>query len=195
MKAVTATEFGGVDSLRIESAPKTEPAADEVLVRVRASGGGGHIAVQLARWNDAHVIGTASGPNAEFVNGTGVDEHVNYKEERFEDVVDTVNVVVVDAVGGDALRRSLEVLRPGGYVAKLPCPLTGEETTLFDEHGSDGSYPVVGWKPEQLRTLSRLIDAGIVDRSRRPRVPAGRGEGGTRTEPVTPRQGKIVLEL
>ncbi|ODR83057.1 hypothetical protein BG842_17175 [Haladaptatus sp. W1] len=49
------------------------------------------------------------------------------------------------------------------FSLKLPGPLTEEVTALIDEHRSDGSYSILGWKPEQLRTLSRLIDTGIVD--------------------------------
>jgi len=132
-----------------------------VLVHA-AAGGVGHVAVQFAGWIGARVAGTASGANREYLTRLGVDEVVNYETERFEAVVDPVDLVI-DAVGGDTLERSLDVLQPGGRIAKLPGPLTTAESRAIEAHGSTGAYPVVQWKPEQLRTIGRLVADGTVD--------------------------------
>jgi NADPH:quinone reductase-like Zn-dependent oxidoreductase len=132
-----------------------------VLVHA-AAGGVGHVAVQLANWVGATTVGTASAANRAYLDDLGLDEFVNYRQERFEAVVDDCDVVL-DLVGGDTLERSVDVLRPGGYLAKLPGPLTDAERALLADADADGSYPVVRWRPEQLRTLSALLEAGALD--------------------------------
>src|SRR5205807_2447316 len=52
-----------------------------------AAGGVGSVAVQLAKWKGAHVIGTASGQNHAFLRELGVEEPIDYEKTRFEDVV------------------------------------------------------------------------------------------------------------
>jgi NADPH:quinone reductase-like Zn-dependent oxidoreductase len=127
-----------------------------------AAGGVGHVAVQLANWLGATTIGTASASNQSYLEGLGLDEFVNYRDVRFEEVVDDCDVVL-DLVGGETFERSVGVLRSGGYLAKLPGPLTERERALLDDAGLDGSYPVVQWRPEQLRTLSVLLETGALD--------------------------------
>lgn len=88
-----------------------------------AAGGVGTFAVQFAKWKGAYVIGTASAKNAEFLKSIGADEVIDYKNQRFEDLVGNLDVVL-DTVGGDTFDRSWEVLKPGGFlvttVANIP---------------------------------------------------------------------------
>jgi NADPH:quinone reductase-like Zn-dependent oxidoreductase len=88
-----------------------------------AAGGVGTFAVQFAKWKDAYVIGTASEKNAEFLKNIGADEVIDYKNQRFEDLVSNMDVVL-DTVGGDTFERSWGVLKPGGFlvttVASIP---------------------------------------------------------------------------
>jgi NADPH:quinone reductase-like Zn-dependent oxidoreductase len=127
-----------------------------------AAGGVGHVAVQFANWIGATTIGTASASNRSYLKALGLDEFVNYRDVRFEEVGDECDVVL-DLVGGETFERSVRVLRPGGYFAKLPGPLTDRERALLDDADLDGSYPVVQWRPEQLRTLSVLLETGGLD--------------------------------
>ena len=50
---------------------------------------------------------------------SGVDEAVDYRSQKFEDVVEPVDVVY-DLIGGDVAERSLDVLRPDGIQISLP---------------------------------------------------------------------------
>lgn len=88
-----------------------------------AAGGVGTFAVQFARWKGAHVIGTASSKNAEFLKSIGSDEVIDYRNQRFEEIVNNLDVVL-DTIGGDTFERSWEVLKPGGFlvstVASIP---------------------------------------------------------------------------
>jgi NADPH:quinone reductase-like Zn-dependent oxidoreductase len=89
-----------------------------VLVHA-ASGGVGHLAVQIAKALGAHVIGTASAANHPVLTELGADELVDYRTTRFEDVVGTVDVVL-DLVGGETGLRSIPVLGEGGLLISVP---------------------------------------------------------------------------
>lgn len=88
-----------------------------------AAGGVGTFAVQFAKWKGAYVVGTASSENAQFLKSIGADEIIDYKNQRFEDVVSKLDVVL-DTIGGDTFERSWGVLKPGGFlvttVASIP---------------------------------------------------------------------------
>lgn len=92
-------------------------AGDHVLIHA-ASGGVGHFAVQIAKHFGAQVIATSSAKNKDFVLSLGADEHVDYQTQPFEKVVHDMDIVL-DAVGGDHIDRSLEVLKPGGILISI----------------------------------------------------------------------------
>jgi NADPH:quinone reductase-like Zn-dependent oxidoreductase len=86
-----------------------------------ASGGVGHYAVQFAKYFGAYVIGIASGSNRDFVLGLGADEFIDYKTQKFEELVTDADIVH-DAVWNDDdkhLERSLNALKPGGTLLSL----------------------------------------------------------------------------
>jgi NADPH:quinone reductase-like Zn-dependent oxidoreductase len=88
-----------------------------------AAGGVGTFAVQFAKWKGAYVIGTASSKNAELLKNIGCDEIIDYRNQRFEEIVSNLDVVL-DTIGGDTFERSWGVLKPGGFlvstVASIP---------------------------------------------------------------------------
>jgi hypothetical protein len=80
-----------------------------VLVHAGA-GGVGHFAVQLAKAKGARVIATASKANHEFLTTIGASEVIDYKAQRFEELVRDVDLVL-DPIG--ALLRRPEEGRDG----------------------------------------------------------------------------------
>ncbi len=86
-----------------------------------AAGGVGNYAVQLARWKGAHVIGTASQDNLEFVRSLGAETVIDYDATPFEHVVHEVDVVV-DPVGGETQDRSWPLIKPGGMLVAIGHP-------------------------------------------------------------------------
>src|SRR5215471_7368220 len=62
-------------------------ASGQRILITGASGAVGSMAVQLAKVKGAHVIGTGSGRNEEFVRGLGADEFIDYKRAKFEEEV------------------------------------------------------------------------------------------------------------
>src|SRR4051794_14754430 len=86
--------------------------ADQRVLIHGAAGSVGGFAVQLARSAGAHVSGTTSAANLDFLLELGAHEVVD-SATRFEDAVEPVDLVF-DTVGGERLRRSVAVLRDGG---------------------------------------------------------------------------------
>lgn len=139
-------------------------AGQRVLVHA-AAGGVGHIAVQLAANTGAHVIGTASGYNEAYLRELGVDRFVNYRQARFEAEIGDVDIVL-DAVGGDVLERSVEVVKPGGVVITLPEPPAEPTVERCNRnHDVDVRFfdVVLDSKPVTLRRVATHAESGVVE--------------------------------
>ena len=128
-----------------------------VLVHA-AAGGVGHLAVQLAKWRGAYVIGTSSAQSIPFLEELGCDEQVDYESGPFEDVIDRVDVII-DGLGGAIAGRSLDVLAPGGIVVSLP---GGVDEKAASRRGLRATGMLVHPDEEQLGHLTRLVAAGVV---------------------------------
>jgi NADPH:quinone reductase-like Zn-dependent oxidoreductase len=83
-----------------------------------AAGGFGMLAVQMAKWAGAYVIGTSSTHNVSFVYSLGADQVIDYTKELFEEQISEVDLVI-DTVGGETLERSMEVVKKGGKLVSI----------------------------------------------------------------------------
>ncbi|HTI71776.1 MAG TPA: NADP-dependent oxidoreductase [Candidatus Limnocylindria bacterium] len=120
------------------------------------AGAVGSLAVQLARWKGAHVIATAGSSHVDYVRSLGADEVIDYRTTRFERVARDMNVVF-DTVGGETLKKSLEILRPAGRIVTVAT--TSESTT--DQRIRD-AFLLVRADGAQLAELANLIDRGVL---------------------------------
>ena len=126
-------------------------AGQRVLVH-GAAGGVGLFAVQLARWKGAHVIGTASAGNLEFVRSLGAEQAIDYNAAPFETVVHDLDVVV-DTVGGDYTERSYKVLHPDGIYVTIAGRLAPEAGKAQGIRAMNGARP----STEKLIQISELL--------------------------------------
>ena len=165
-----------------------------VLVHA-AAGGVGHVAVQLAASAGARVVGTASARNEAFVRDLGVDEFVDYRNQRFEDAV-TDAALVLDTVGGDTLERSIDALADGGRIVTLPEPPSERlvETARRERNATVRWFSV---EPDAatLAALRALVDDGVV----RPTIsdvrPLSEAAAAHRESERGHVRGKLVLEI
>ncbi|HTC53779.1 MAG TPA: NADP-dependent oxidoreductase [Steroidobacteraceae bacterium] len=132
-------------------------AGQRVLIH-GGSGGVGHFAIQFAKAKDAHVITTVSAANIDFVRRLGADEVIDYQAQRFEDVVDEVDVVF-DLVGGDIQQRSWQVLKKGGVLVST---LNEPSQDQAAARGARGLRYTVTESGADLAEIGVLIDAGRV---------------------------------
>jgi NADPH:quinone reductase-like Zn-dependent oxidoreductase len=132
-------------------------AGQTVLIHA-AAGGVGQFAVQLAKWRGAHVIGTCSTANLDFVKSLGADRVIDYTTTAFEDVVKEVDLVV-DAVGGYTEDRSWSVLKRGGILVSLTQPPSQENA---QKYGVTAKFNTKFPTYENLRTIAQLIADGAI---------------------------------
>lgn len=126
------------------------------------AGGVGHLAVQLAAYFGAEVIATCSTRNVSFVRELGAARVIDYTQQRFEEEVSGVDVVI-DLIGDadDATgTRSLQAMRPGGLLINAP---TGSWPTVIDDAAAAGMR-ATGYKvapsAATLAVMTRMIEAG-----------------------------------
>jgi NADPH:quinone reductase-like Zn-dependent oxidoreductase len=165
-------------------------AGQRVLIHA-AAGGVGHIAVQLAKWKGAHVIGTASVKNHAFLRKLGVDQAVDYDTERFDEVVQPVDVIL-DTIGGDTQARSWKVLKPGGILVSIASP---PDARVATDNGVRQAFVFTQPNAAQLAEIARLADAGKLKVTVETILPLSDATRGQELSERGHGRGKIVLRV
>lgn len=153
----------------------------KVLIHAGA-GGVGSIAIQLAKHLRATVATTASAANLEFVRGLGADTVIDYRSQDFEQILSGYDLVL-DSVGGENLKKSLRVLKPGGKAIGIvgpPDPAFAREAGLnpvlrvaiaalsagirrqAKKLGVSYEFLFMRASGDQLRQITALIDSGAL---------------------------------
>ncbi|HEY4596475.1 MAG TPA: NAD(P)-dependent alcohol dehydrogenase [Thermoanaerobaculia bacterium] len=145
---------------------KGELVAGETVVINGASGGVGHLAVQIGVTVGARVTGTASHGNLDFVRSLGAQEAIDYEEEDFAGRDDAWDVIF-DVAGTRSFQDCEPALSHGGgiYVTTEVGPrsfLNGLFTGLTGLFGQKkrARWITVRTKPEDLAFLARLAEQG-----------------------------------
>jgi NADPH:quinone reductase-like Zn-dependent oxidoreductase len=131
---------------------------ENVLIQA-AAGGVGHLAVQLAKIKGAFVAGTASGKNESFLKSIGVDQFIDYKNEKFEDVFKNPDAVL-DAMGGEVLYRSIKCVKPGGRVVCLPSSTKNDPKAieLARQNNVELIWPMMHPEGEEMQLIACLLE-------------------------------------
>jgi NADPH:quinone reductase-like Zn-dependent oxidoreductase len=132
-------------------------AGQRVLIQ-GASGGVGSFAVQFARWKGAHVIGTTSTANVDFVRSLGAETVVDYTSTPVEQVVHDVDLVL-DTVGAHTLESSVQAVKRGGTLVTIAGQPPEEKVKERGVHVALFSSRV---SSKLLQTFAQLIDEGQV---------------------------------
>lgn len=130
---------------------------DRVLVTA-AGGGVGHFAVQFAKYYGAYVIALASTNKKDFVLSLGADEFIDYKTQRFEEVVKNVDFVVDAVKQDDHILRSLEVLKKDGTLVSLWSELPTEQVEKAKQLGVNAIYNVVQSSGDDMQFVAGLLE-------------------------------------
>jgi NADPH:quinone reductase-like Zn-dependent oxidoreductase len=168
-----------------------ELAAGERVLIHGATGGVGQFATQLARQREAHVIATASADNLERARELGADEVIDYVATRFDEALDSVDLVF-DTVGGETLARSGAVLDRGGRLVTL---VEEPATDSLAARGITALYFVVEPNREQLIELGRLADAGRLDVTIDEVFPLEEARRAFERSMTAGKRGKVVLAV
>jgi NADPH:quinone reductase-like Zn-dependent oxidoreductase len=135
-------------------------AGQRVLIHA-AAGGVGHFAVQIARHTGAYVIGTASAENRDFVLGLGANECIDYKTQRFEEVVRDIDFVL-DTIGGEYIDRSLQVIKKGGTMVSIPSSANAGVQEKAKAKGIFGATMMVQSSGEDMQHIAMLLGDGTL---------------------------------
>jgi NADPH:quinone reductase-like Zn-dependent oxidoreductase len=157
-----------------------------------ASGSVGSLAVQFAKLKGAYVIGTASGSNADLVRGLGVDEFIDYRAKRFENVVRDVDVVF-DTVGGETQDRSWKVLKKGGVLVSIVQPPSDETAKA---HGVRGIFMREdATRKDELTEIADLVADGRIKVNVETILPLSEARQAQELSQTGHAKGKIVLTV
>ena len=120
------------------------------------AGGIGSISIQLANHLGAHVATTVSTDDTEFVKDLGASELVDYKTQKFEDVLPHDYDAVFDTVGGETYTRSFKILKRdrGVLVSMLEQPVQ----ELMDQFGVKAAFLFSQANRERLTKLAEWVD-------------------------------------
>jgi NADPH:quinone reductase-like Zn-dependent oxidoreductase len=168
-------------------------AKGQTVVIHGAGGAVGSMAVQLARWAGAEVIGTGRSHSRPLVMELGADRFValdaaDLAAEGLADQAGRADLVF-DTIGGDVLPGSAELLRPGGTLVTIKADAARPgradiRTVVFIQESSRA----------QLTELARLVDEGQL----RPQVgavyPLARAAEAYRAKAAGGLPGRIVLQ-
>jgi NADPH:quinone reductase-like Zn-dependent oxidoreductase len=146
------------------------------------SGGIGTFAIQLAKYLGAKVGTTTSTGNVGLVQRLGADEVIDYKKQKFEDVLHGYDVVL-GTIRGDGLEKSLRILKPESSVVSLIGPpdvafarargmnflmkfifglISGKIIRQARKRGAEYSFLFLHPDGRQLAELGKLLDAGHI---------------------------------
>jgi NADPH:quinone reductase-like Zn-dependent oxidoreductase len=132
---------------------------DRVLIHA-ASGGVGHLAVQIAKALGATVIGTGSPASHDWLRELGADEVLDYSAGPISEQLDPIGGkvdAVLDLAGGEALADAPQQVSGGRRIASVIDP----DTVL----GLGGTYVFVRPDRDNLIALAELVDSGSVNLS------------------------------
>ncbi len=129
----------------------------ERLLIQGAAGSVGMYALQFAKSAGVYVYGTDIPERADLVNQLGLDRYINPAQERVEDAVKDVDVVL-DLVGGPHVQESYNVLKRGGrYVSTLAMQMPQEEPErLGIKSYGFGAQP----SSEIMAKFADMVDSG-----------------------------------
>lgn len=195
------------DILQLEKGQK-------ILIQAGA-GGVGTFAIQLAKVMGATVATTASIAGTDLVKSLGADEIINYKTEKFEDMLKNYDAVF-DTLGGESLEKSFDILKDGGKIVSvsgLPNARFAKEygsgffktllfslatkklTALEKKHNVQYTFLFMEPSGEQLRILANYIETGkikpVIDKV----FPFGDAQKAMEYAESGRAKGKIILKI
>jgi NADPH:quinone reductase-like Zn-dependent oxidoreductase len=188
-------------------------AGQRVLIHAGA-GGVGTVAIQLAKHLGAEVSTTCSAGNVELVTSLGANRAIDYRAERFEEVLTGLDLVL-ESLGGDSYWRSLKVLRRGGVlttintglpaavkrygaylgVAAVALRLGGAKLASRIRYGVKTSVVVRAPSGDNLARIGALVDQGAIRPVVAEIMPLERIADAHRANESGRTRGKIVISL
>ncbi len=133
-------------------------AGQKVLIHA-GSGGVGSIAIQLAKHLGATVATTTSSDNVAMVRALGADLVIDYKSQKFEDIVHDYDLVF-DTMGGATREKSFGVLKKGGLLVSIIAP--ADTSGAAEKLGVRSELFFMWASGAQLAHIGQLAEKGVI---------------------------------
>lgn len=146
-----------LQGLRTGGLPATG-ATQKVLI-LGASGGVGHLALQIAVAAGAHVTGVCSGKNETVVRGLGASDVIDYTNPAAWNGKGPWDIIY-DCVGGDARASYPHLAKGGHYLTCVAAPATFLALAAAPFRGIKVSAVLLKPNAADLRSLDALHEAG-----------------------------------
>jgi NADPH:quinone reductase-like Zn-dependent oxidoreductase len=127
-----------------------------------ASGGVGHLAVQIAKARGATVIATGRAANHDFLRALGADQCVDREAVPIQEAASEVDALL-DLVGSEETRAELDAIRDGGMLLAVAGGASEEAKDEARRRGVRVSEPLVEPDGHALVELARLVAAGSLE--------------------------------
>lgn len=165
---------------------------DKKILIHGGAGGIGSIAIQLAKHLGAHVATTVSTNDKQFVQELGTDQIVDYKTERFEDMIHDYDAVF-DTVGGDTYKRSFKVLKKGsGIIVSM---LEQPNAELTNQYGVKAVFQFTQVNRERLTKLAQWVDQNNIKVNIDKTFPLDKAANALDYQKDVHPRGKVVLTV
>lgn len=133
---------------------------DRVLIHA-ASGGVGHLAVQIAKARGAEVWATASASKHDLVRSLGADHVIDHHAERFEEIATDMDAVLDLYAQGDNPTRSIATLRSGGKMVVIT-PVAMPDPELLAAAKVTATWILVEPDYASLESIAALVAKGTL---------------------------------
>ena len=132
-----------------------------------ASGGVGSLAVQIAKAKGAYVIGSASAGNQEFLKKIGADEVIDYNTQKFEALLQDIDLVFDGSPLRDDKERlkGISILKDGGIFVSVNVdfPFSDAVKKALAKKGAKGELVAAQLNQKHwLNEMAKCIDEGKV---------------------------------
>lgn len=124
-------------------------------------GGAGNVgafAVQLAHRTGAFVLASASRRDTDYVMALGANQVIDVREQSFDEYRHSFDVVI-DLIGGDALNRSFDAVKPRGQVVSVAAEPNAERAAAAQIRAK---FMLVSVTTSTLLALSELFETGAL---------------------------------
>ena len=173
-------------------------AGQRILIQ-GASGSVGSSAIQFAKAKGAYVIGIGSGRSFDYLKSLGADELIDYTTQKFEELVQDVDIVLEASSLRDNNERLklVKTLKEGGILVSVNTdfPFNDEVIQALASKGAKGELSANQPRQEWLEEIAQLIDEGkmkVVISKVFPLEQVAQAHLESETRQV---RGKIVLEI
>ncbi len=131
-----------------------------------AAGGVGSCAVQFAKATGAYVIGVSAADDFDYLERLNVDEMIDYKTQKFEELVKDIDLVLeASSLRNNAERlKSINILKKGGILCSVNTDFAFDDKVLkaLNDKGVIGELAANEPRQEWLEEISTLIEDGKV---------------------------------